>query len=99
MTKADLVKKIASETGILRKDTAIVVDALLEAIKESIVNGEHIELRGFGTFGLKLRKPRTGRNPKTGEKIPVPERVVPTFKFTRGIKEEVVKLKEKDIKK
>jgi len=99
MTKADLVKKIASETGMLRKDTAIIVDAFLDSIKESLKNGQHIELRGFGTFSLKLRKPRTGRNPKSGEKIPVPERIVPTFKYTRCVKDDVVKLKPSEIKK
>ncbi len=99
MTKADLVKKIASETGILRKDTAVIVDALLNSIKDSLINGERIELRGFGTFSMKKRKPRTGRNPKSGERIPVPERIVPTFKYTRAIKNEVSKLTENDIKK
>ncbi len=98
MTKADLVKKISDETGILRKDTAIIVDSFLEAVKDSLIEGNHIELRGFGTFKIKTRKPRSGRNPKTGEIVPVPERVVPTFKYTRAIKEEVSKIDTKDIK-
>lgn len=89
MTKADLVKIISEETGILRKDTAIIVDSFLEAIKDSIKEGRHIEIRGFGTFKLKVRKPRNGRNPKTGEEVPVPKRVVPTFKYSRSLKEEV----------
>jgi DNA-binding protein HU-beta len=98
MTKADLVKKISDETGILRKDTAIIVDAFLEAVKDSLIEGNHIELRGFGTFKIKTRKPRSGRNPKTGEIVPVPERVVPTFKYTRAIKDEVSKIDTEDIK-
>jgi nucleoid DNA-binding protein len=89
MTKADLVKIIANETGIIRKDVAIVVDTFLEAVKDSMKEGTHIEIRGFGTFKLKLRKPRIGRNPKTADKVPVPERVVPTFKFSLAFKDQV----------
>jgi nucleoid DNA-binding protein len=99
MTKAELVKRISQETGILRKDTAVIVDSFLEALKDSLIKGNHIELRGFGTFNLKVRKPRNGRNPKTGDTVPVPERVVPTFKYTRAIKEEVFKIDPKKIEK
>ncbi len=97
MTKAELVKIISEETGILRKDTAIVVDSFLEALKDSLKKGNHIELRGFGTFKLKVRKPRNGRNPKTGVSVPVPARVVPTFKYTRSVKEEIFNLDPKKI--
>ncbi len=89
MTKADLVKTISQETGIIRKDVAIVVDTFLDAVKDSMKEGHHIEIRGFGTFKLKIRKPRIGRNPKTADKVPVPERVVPTFKFSRAFKDDV----------
>ena len=86
MTKADLVKDISVETGIIRRDVAIVVDALLNAIKESLKVGKHIEIRQFGTFNLRIRKARVGRNPKTSDKVAVPERVVPTFKYSREFK-------------
>ena len=89
MTKADLVRIISTETGIIRKDVAIVVDTFLEAVKDSMKDNNHIEIRGFGTFKLKVRKPRIGRNPKTADKVPVPERVVPTFKFSRAFKDEI----------
>ena len=89
MTKADLVRNVSAETGIIRKDVALAVDAFLEAIKDSMKDGKHIEIRGFGTFKLKVRKERIGRNPKTEEKVKVPSRVVPTFKFSRAFKEEV----------
>jgi DNA-binding protein HU-beta len=89
MTKADLVKIISTDTGIIRKDVAIVVDTFLQSIKDCMKDGNHIEIRGFGTFKLKVRKPRIGRNPKTDEKIPVPERTVPTFKFSREFKTEI----------
>ncbi len=89
MTKADLVRNVSAETGIIRKDVALAVDAFLEAIKDSMKEGKHIEIRGFGTFKLKIRKERIGRNPKTEEKVKVPSRVVPTFKFSRAFKEDV----------
>ncbi len=95
MTKADLVKIISENTGIIRKDVGVVVDSLLQSIKDSLSQGNHIEIRGFGTFKLKTRKPRVGRNPKTDEKVPVPARTVPTFKFSREFKGSVVDLKTK----
>ncbi len=95
MTKADLVKIISENTGIIRKDVAVVVDSLLQSIKDSLSEGNHIEIRGFGTFKLKTRKPRVGRNPKTDQKVPVPARTVPTFKFSREFKASVVDLKLK----
>ncbi len=89
MTKADLVRVISAETGIIRKDVALAVDAFLDSVKDSMKEGKHIEIRGFGTFKLKGRKSRIGRNPKTDEKVEVPARIVPTFKFSRAFKEEV----------
>lgn len=89
MTKADLVRVISAETGIIRKDVALAVDAFLDSVKDSMKDGKHIEIRGFGTFKLKERKSRIGRNPKTDEKVEVPARIVPTFKFSRAFKEEV----------
>ncbi len=96
MTKADLVKVISENTGIIRKDVAVVVDSLLQSIKDSLGKGHHIEIRGFGTFRLKTRKPRMGRNPKTEEKVPVPARTVPTFKFSREFKTSVIDLNIKE---
>ena len=89
MTKADLVRVISAETGIIRKDVALAVDAFLDSVKDSMKDGKHIEIRGLGTFKLKERKSRIGRNPKTDEKVEVPARIVPTFKFSRAFKEEV----------
>ncbi|HOD18377.1 MAG TPA: HU family DNA-binding protein [Candidatus Cloacimonadota bacterium] len=93
MTKADLVKIISENTGIIRKDVAVVVDSLLSTIKDCLIEGNHIEIRGFGTFKLKSRKPRMGRNPKTDQKVPVPQRTVPTFKFSREFKMAVMNVK------
>jgi len=98
MTKADLVRIVSAETGIIRKDVALAVDAFLDAVKDSMKDGKHIEIRGFGTFKLKVRKERIGRNPKTEEKVQVPARVVPTFKFSRAFKEEVDDANQKILK-
>ncbi len=83
MTKADLVRAISQETGIILSDTKMIVDALLSNVNKSMVRGEHIEIRGFGTFKNKKRKARTARNPNTGEIVRLPERIVPTFKFSK----------------
>ncbi len=91
MTKADLVRIVSDETGIVRKDVALAIDAYLEAVKDAMRGGAHIELRGFGTYKLKKRKQRIGRNPKTEDEVIVPERIVPTFKFSRGFKKDVNK--------
>lgn len=90
MTKADLIQAISQETGIILKDTKIIVDALLDNIKESMINGEHIELRGFGTFKNKVRKARVARNPNTKDLVHLPERVIPTFKFSKFFINEVM---------
>ena len=90
MTKADIVKAISTDTGIIRKDVAVVVDAMLDIVKEKLKEGNHIEIRQFGTFKLKSRKARVGRNPKTNTKVDVPARVVPTFKFSREFKQYIL---------
>ncbi|MEA2103941.1 MAG: HU family DNA-binding protein [Candidatus Cloacimonadota bacterium] len=87
MTKADLVHVISQETGIILKDTKIIVDSFLESVSKSLVEGNHIELRGFGTFKNKVRKPRIARNPNTQEVLNLGERVVPTFKFSKDVVE------------
>lgn len=89
MTKAEIIKKVASETGMLRKDTSMVVDTFIDCIVDALEEGDNVELRGFGTFSMQPRKPRIGRNPKTGEQISIPGRTVPTFKYNRRIKDEL----------
>jgi len=91
MTKADLVEQVyeAIGPGVTKKDCAAVVDAFLNAVKLALSNGEHIEIRGFGTFKVRQRKPRIARNPRTGETVEVPSRAVPVFKPSRQFKAEV----------
>jgi nucleoid DNA-binding protein len=92
MTKADLVEEVSGKTGLTRTDVSVVVDAFLEAVKKSLENGNNIEIRGFGTFKIKQRKARKARNPRTGEEVPVPDRMVPVFKPSNEFKALITKL-------
>ena len=87
MTKADLVEQIADATGLTKKDTAVVVDGFLEAVKQAMAQEKNIEIRGFGSFKVKRRKARKARNPRTGDPVQVPSRHVPTFKPSKELKE------------
>ncbi len=89
MTKADIVEEIAARTGLTRKETAEVVAHFIAAVKGALKEGKHIEIRGFGTFKVAVRKPRAARNPRTGEIVPLAERKVPVFKVSRELKEKV----------
>lgn len=80
MTKKDIVLKVSSETGLKQLDVKKAVQRSLEVMVEGLSRGETIELRNFGIFKVKSRKGRTGRNPRTGEKVPVPPKRVVVFK-------------------
>ena len=80
ITKADIVNEISAATGLTKIETKEVVDGVLQTIVEAVSNGERIELRGFGVFNNKSRKPRMARNPKTGDLVPLEQRFVPVFK-------------------
>ena len=80
MTKKDIVLKVTSGPGLKQLDVKKAVQRSLDAIVESLARGETVELRNFGNFKVKSRKGRTGRNPRTGEKVPVPPKRVVTFK-------------------
>jgi integration host factor subunit beta len=90
MTKSVLIEKVAERVGSLtRKQTEIVVETVFESIKEALVRGEKIEIRGFGNFKPKNRRPRKARNPKTGEKVDVPEKRVLHFKVGKALREAI----------
>jgi DNA-binding protein HU-beta len=89
MTKADIVDQIADRTGLTKKDVSETVDGFLDAVSRALANGQHIEIRGFGTFKVKDRKSRLARNPRTGEAVPVPPRRVPVFKVSKELKDMV----------
>ena len=88
MVKADLVAKVA-EIGITKKQAAQVVDCVFAAIKDALAEGDRVSLIGFGTFSIKERAAREGRNPRTGEKIEIPEKKVPSFRPGKALKEVV----------
>lgn len=80
MTKKDIVIKITDETGIKQIDVKKVVQKTFDAIVDSLAKGEKVELRNFGVYKVKERRARTGRNPRTGQSVPVPPRKVAIFK-------------------
>jgi len=88
MVKADLVDKVA-EAGITKKQATEVVDCVLETIKGALAKGDKISLIGFGTFSVKERAAREGRNPQTGETIKIAKKNVPVFKAGKGLKDAV----------
>ncbi len=89
MTKADIVEDIAQKTGLTKKEVAETVDLFLVKIGDLLVEGRHLEIRGFGTFKVKERKERMARNPRTGDAVPVPARKVPVFKVSKMLKDKV----------
>ena len=90
MTKADLVDQVAVATGLTKKDIALVIDKFLEAIKDALADHDHIEVRRFGTFKVKVRKSRKAHNPRnTSQTVVVPEKVVPVFKPSKFLKDRV----------
>jgi len=88
-TKHDLIVEVSKQTGLTQADTKIVVEELIETISRILEEGKHIEIRGFGTFYTKERKPRPARNPKTGEVVPLKRRVVPLFKYSNELKKKI----------
>ena len=91
MTKKEIVMKIAEETGLKQIDVKLAVQKALEHITDALAAGNTVELRNFGVFKVKTRKPRIGRNPKTGVTVAIPERKVVTFKSGMIMKKKVVK--------
>lgn len=86
VTKADIVNKIADATGMTKTDTAAVVEGFLSSVVSALQERDHLEIRGFGTFKVVRRASRTGRNPKTGDVVKIPERPVPVFKSSRELR-------------
>ena len=85
MTKSELIARLAQRyPQLVAKDAEYAVKMILDAMTHALLNGHRIEIRGFGSFGLNYRPPRVGRNPKSGEKVQVPEKYVPHFKAARS---------------
>ena len=87
MTKAELVDAVSKVSDLTRKHSEVIVDAVFTSIIDALHKGEKIELRGFGTFKLRQRESRTGRNPKTGAGVLVPAKKVPSFKPGKALRE------------
>ena len=89
MNKQDIIRKIADGAGIAQKDAAAALDSTLDAIVAAVVAGEKVQLVGFGTFEVKKRSARVGRNPATNAVIEIPESTVPVFKAGKAFKDAV----------
>jgi len=85
MTKTDIIELVAEKTGLTMKDVKIVVELFLEDVKKCLVEGNHLEIRGFGTFKVKNHKAKKARNPKTGQEVIVPARKKAFFKVSREL--------------
>ncbi len=90
MTKSELIARLAARyPQLVAKDADYAVKTILDAMAQSLSEGQRIEIRGFGSFSLSKRPPRIGRNPKSGEKVLVPEKRVPHFKAGKELRERV----------
>jgi len=87
MTKADLVDQVVALGDLTRRDGEVIVETLFESIVGALKADDKIEVRGFGSFRTRQRKPRTGRNPKTGEAVAVPAKRVPYFKPSKELRD------------
>ena len=87
MTKADLIDEVSKLAELTRKDSEVIVETIFDSIVRSLRVGDKIEIRGFGSFRTRQRKPRIGRNPKTGAKVDVPAKRVPYFKPAKELRD------------
>src|SRR5512138_1117740 len=92
MTKAELVEEVSRVSDLTKKHSELIVDTVFKSIIDALHRGEKIELRGFGSFRLRQREPRKGRNPKTGDKVDVPPKKVPYFKPGKELKDLINKM-------
>lgn len=94
MTKAELVDDVAAKTELTKRDVTNVVDTLLECVKSELMKGNKVQLIPFGSFEVRKRKAREGRNPKTGEKLMIAARTVPAFHPGKDLREAVNRKKK-----
>ena len=90
MTRSDLVEELAARfSQLTHRDAELAVKKLLDAMGDTLVSGNRIEIRGFGSFSINRRPPRMGRNPRSGESVAIPEKRVPHFKPGKALREAV----------
>ncbi|KRT74302.1 MAG: integration host factor subunit beta, integration host factor subunit beta [Deltaproteobacteria bacterium CSP1-8] len=88
MTKSDLVQTLSEKISTLtKKECEVIVDTVFQNMRDALHRGEKIEIRGFGSFTVRLRRSKEGRNPKTGEKVSIPEKRIPFFKVGKELRE------------
>lgn len=91
MTKKEIIDAVSASAGVSKKDTAAVIDSMLDAITEAVVKGESVQFVGFGTFESRKRNARIGKNPANGKEIEIPASTVPAFKAGKAFKDAVKK--------
>ena len=89
MTRADMVELVYERIGVSKREAAAVVESIFDIIKESLERGENVKISGFGSFNLREKKPRRGRNPQTGEEITISARRVLSFKSSNVLKDQL----------
>jgi len=89
VTRADLAEAVYREIGLSRSESSELVESVIDYICEALLKGENVKLAGFGTFSLRDKKERIGRNPKTGEEVPITSRRVLVFKPSQVLRERV----------
>ncbi len=90
MTKSELIEIVSNrQDQITRYEAEVVINSVFQAISDALANGNRVELRGFGSFSIRERRDRMGRNPKTGESVYVPSKLVPHFKPGKELRERV----------
>lgn len=89
MTKSKLIDEVALRKDLARKESEVAVNTVLQEISNALSRKDRVELRGFGSFSVKIRPAREGRNPKTGDLVHVAEKMVPFFKAGKGLRQRV----------
>lgn len=89
MNKSGLIEVLAEKAGVTKKQSEQIVNLIFDSMKDALVSGDRIEIRGFGSFMVKQYGSYMGRNPKTGEKVPVPPKKLPSFKVGKELREKV----------
>ena len=87
MTKADLIDEVSRVSSLTKKETELIVNTVFDNITDALAKGDKVELRGFGSFRIRHRNSRKGRNPKTGDSVSVPEKRVPFFTVGKRLRE------------
>ena len=91
MNKTELIAAVSESAGLTKKDTERVINAVIDAITDALAKGDKVQISGFGTFEIKDREARVGRNPHTKEAIEIPATRVPSFKASKALKDTVAK--------